>query len=53
MRIASVQGVSKVAEALNLSVKTVSTYRMRVLAKMALETNADLTQYALRTQLIE
>jgi DNA-binding NarL/FixJ family response regulator len=53
MRIAAGQGVSKVAEALSLSVKTVSTYRTRILEKMALDSNADLTQYALRTQLIE
>src|SRR4029078_148476 len=35
--------VSKIADELNLSVKTVSTYRTRILEKMAMKSNADLT----------
>jgi DNA-binding NarL/FixJ family response regulator len=40
--------VSEIATALSLSVKTVSTYRARVLAKMEMRTNAELTHYAVR-----
>ncbi len=40
--------VSDIAKELLLSVKTVSTYRTRILEKMDLKTNADLTAYALR-----
>jgi len=36
-----------------LSVKTVSTYRARVLQKMNLKTNADLIHYAIQYRLIE
>ncbi|VVD72218.1 LuxR family transcriptional regulator [Pandoraea horticolens] len=41
-----------IADELHLSVKTVSTYRARVLEKMHLKTNADLTLYALKNGLI-
>lgn len=51
--IASGRAVSEVARELHLSVKTVSTYRTRVLEKMGLETNADLTLYAVRNGLID
>ena len=37
---------------LNISTKTVSTYRMRILEKMSLKTNADLTYYAIKNGLI-
>lgn len=40
--------VSQIAEALGLSVKTVSTYRARVLEKMEMRTNAELTHYVVR-----
>jgi two-component system invasion response regulator UvrY len=53
LRIASGLPVGKVAAVLNLSVKTVSTYRTRILEKMGLENNADLTQYAIRNKLSE
>jgi two-component system invasion response regulator UvrY len=53
LRLGAGQGVSQVAETLNLSVKTVSTYRTRILEKMSLANNAELTQYALRNKLIE
>ncbi len=45
--------VGESAGALNLSVKTVSTYRARILEKMNLANNAQLTQYAYRHKLIE
>jgi DNA-binding NarL/FixJ family response regulator len=51
--IASGRAVSQVAEELHLSVKTVSTYRARVLEKMNLRTNAELTVYAVRNHLVE
>jgi DNA-binding NarL/FixJ family response regulator len=44
--------VTDLADAMCLSVKTVSTYRTRVLEKMSLERNADLTAYALRHNLL-
>lgn len=45
--------VSEIAAELTLSVKTVSTYRARVLAKMEMRTNAELTHYAVRHGLAE
>jgi DNA-binding NarL/FixJ family response regulator len=53
VRLASGRAVSEIATALGLSVKTVSTYRTRVLEKMRLRTNADLTSYALRNGIIQ
>lgn len=52
-KLAAGRAVSDIAGELCLSVKTVSTYRTRVLEKMHLETNADLTTYALRNGLID
>jgi len=46
------KSVSEIAEILYLSVTTVSTYRARILTKMALKTNADLTLYALEHKLM-
>jgi len=43
--------VSEIAKALTLSVKTVSTYRARLMTKMDMRTNADLVRYAIRTGL--
>jgi DNA-binding NarL/FixJ family response regulator len=45
--------VSKIANELFLSVKTVSTYRTRILEKMGMKANADLTYYAIKNNLIE
>lgn len=52
-KLAVGQSVSEIASELSISVKTVSTYRARVLEKMHLETNADLTTYALRNGLLQ
>ena len=52
-KLAAGRAVSAIANELELSVKTVSTYRSRVLEKMGLKTNADLTSYALRHGLIQ
>ena len=45
--------VTQIAEAMNLSVKTISTYRARALEKLGLRNNAELTQYAIRNGLAE
>jgi two-component system invasion response regulator UvrY len=50
--LASGQTVGEIAEALSLSVKTISTYRARVLEKMQMHTNAELTRYAIEHQLV-
>jgi DNA-binding NarL/FixJ family response regulator len=51
-KLAAGRAVSQIATELCLSVKTVSTYRSRILEKMNFQTNADLTSYALRNGLI-
>jgi DNA-binding NarL/FixJ family response regulator len=51
--IASGKTVGEIAKELSLSVKTVSEYRSRLLAKMKLKTSAELTHYAIRNQLID
>lgn len=50
--LASGKTVSQVAQELSLSVKTVSTHRTRILGKMAMKTNAELTSYAVRAGLV-
>jgi len=52
-RLAAGESVSKIAEELFLSVKTVSTYRARILEKMQMSTNADLTYYAVKNHIID
>jgi two-component system invasion response regulator UvrY len=49
--IASGESTGKIAERMHLSVKTVSTYRARLLDKMGMETNAELTRYAIENGL--
>ncbi len=51
-RLGSGLTVSQIASELALSAKTVSTYRTRILEKMAVSTNADLVRYAARYGLI-
>jgi len=51
--IASGKTVSDIAAELSLSVKTISMYRSRVLVKMKMRHNAELTHYALKTKLVE
>jgi len=50
--IGSGKQVSDIAEELNLSTKTVSTYRSRILLKMNMETNAQLIRYSLQHGLL-
>jgi DNA-binding NarL/FixJ family response regulator len=45
--------VSQIADELALSVKTVSTYRSRILEKMHMQNNAELIHYAIQNQLVE
>ena len=52
-KLAAGQAVSEIADELFLSVKTISTYRSRILEKMGLKTNADLTYYAIKHGLIQ
>lgn len=51
--IASGKAVSEIAAELSLSVKTVSMYRSRLLQKMKLRHNAELTHYAIKNHLVE
>lgn len=50
--LASGQSVSELAEQMKLSVKTVSTYRARLLEKLGMETNAEVTRYAIQNGLV-
>ena len=50
--IASGKTVGEIGKELSLSVKTISTYRARVLGKMKMRTNAELTHYAIKNQLL-
>ncbi|MBL8446022.1 MAG: response regulator transcription factor [Zoogloeaceae bacterium] len=52
LRLARGETVSDIATTLNLSVKTVSTYRTRLLEKLELGSNAELAAYALRNGLM-
>jgi DNA-binding NarL/FixJ family response regulator len=51
--IASGKIVSEIAQELSLSVKTISTYRSRILEKMEMKNNAELMHYAMQHQLVE
>jgi len=52
LRLAKGEMVSEIALALSLSTKTVSTYRTRVLEKMELHSNSDMTYYAVKSGLL-
>ena len=51
-KLAGGLSATEIGTELNISVKTVSTYRSRILEKMSLKTNADLTYYAIKNGLI-
>lgn len=51
-KIASGMTVSQIAAEVALSVKTVSTYRARVLEKMNMNNNSELTRYAIQNGLV-
>lgn len=50
--LANGKSVSEIAEMLSLSVTTVSTYRARIMTKMNLKSNSDLTKYSIENSLI-
>lgn len=52
LKIASGKRLSEIAEELMLSPKTVSVYRSRVMEKLKLSNNAELTVYAIRNELV-
>ena len=51
--LSSGKSITEIADELHLSATTVSTYRTRVLAKMSMKNNAELTVYAIEHQLFE
>ena len=51
--IASGRTVGEIASLLSLSDKTISTYRARILEKMGMKTNAELTHYAIQQHLVD
>lgn len=53
LMIASGQSVSDIAATLSLSVNTISTYRARVLKKMGMRNNSELTAYAFKHGLVD
>jgi two-component system, NarL family, invasion response regulator UvrY len=53
LRLAQGETIGHMAESMSLSVKTVSTYRTRVMEKMNLSSNSDLTYYAMKNGLIQ
>jgi DNA-binding NarL/FixJ family response regulator len=50
--LAAGKSVSEIAESMFLSVTTVSTYRARIMSKMSMKSNADLTLYAIEHKLL-
>lgn len=53
LKLARGRSASEIADELSLSVKTISTYRTRLMEKLGLNSNSDLTYYALKNQLID
>lgn len=53
IRLAKGETVGDIAEGLSISVKTVSTYRTRIMEKMGLTSNSSLTYYALKNKVID
>ena len=53
LRLAKGETVGHIAQSMSLSVKTISTYRTRVMEKTHLASNSDLTYYALKNGLIQ
>jgi len=51
--IASGKTLKEIADGLSLSIKTISTYRSRILEKMNMKTNAELTHYAIKNNLVD
>ena len=52
LRLARGESVTEIGHSLHLSVKTISTYRTRLLEKVGVNSNAELAAYAIRNGLI-
>lgn len=50
--IASGHSLTEIADELSISIKTVSTYRTRILEKMNMKSNVELTHYAIKNKLV-
>jgi len=53
LRLAKGETIGQMADSLSLSIKTISTFRSRIMEKMKLVSNSDLTYYALKNGLIQ
>lgn len=53
LMIASGKTLSQIAAEMMLSIKTISTYRSRILEKMQMKSNAEITHYAIKNGLVE
>ena len=51
--IADGKTVTNISNQMGLSVKTISTYRVRALEKMKMKTNAELIRYVIKNELVE
>jgi len=51
--IASGKTLKEISEELSLSIKTISTYRTRIMEKMKMKSNAELTHYAIKNRLVD
>src|SRR3989441_13148924 len=51
--IASAKTVGQIDEELDLSAKTISTYRVRILEKLRMKNNAEITRYAIKERLVD
>jgi DNA-binding NarL/FixJ family response regulator len=51
--IATGTPLTDIGEKLNVSVKTISSYRARIMEKMQMKSNAELTRYAIANKLID
>ena len=51
--IASGKTPTQIAAELALSINTISTYRIRILEKMKMKSNAEITHYAIKNRLVE
>ncbi|NKB98151.1 MAG: response regulator [Pseudomonadales bacterium] len=52
-RLVAGVGVSEIAREMNLSVKTISTYRKRLLEKLGVQSNSEIVSYAIRNSLVD
>ena len=53
LMLASGRTLSEIAEEMSLSIKTIATYRARILEKMKMKNNAELIRYAIKDNLVQ